>query len=202
LQKLNKQDKDYILNYILNMMEDKSEYYQSTEMISMIFSYNIRKGLAKEKLELTSRKIEFQDYQHHKLPITTNPLEYGKLIKQNGNEYIIQINDTNIVIITQHDGYNEVKFFRKGDLVYEYTDKIINMSTFTRTISNKQFTFINNELALITMGKKVKFIEPLKSLHKLNDKFLALDIETFIKDGAHVPHTISFFDGKMNYHTI
>ena len=199
LQKLNKTDKEYLLNYILNMMEDKSEYYISTEMISMIFSYNIRKGLAKDKIELTSSKIQFQDYQHHKLPITMNPLEYGKLITQYNKEYIMQITDTNIVIITKHDTHNEVKFFRKGELIYEYVDHFINSKTFTRTISNKKYTFINNELILIEIVKKVKFIEPLKSSHILNTKFLTMDIETFVKDGIHVPYCICFYDGENEF---
>ena len=43
LQRLNKTDKEYILEYIINKIEDKSEYYKTTNMISMIFSYNIKK---------------------------------------------------------------------------------------------------------------------------------------------------------------
>jgi len=137
LQKLNKEDRDYILNYILSMMEDKSEYYTSTEMISIIFSYNIKKGLAKEKVELSGRKIQFQDYQHYKLPITINPLDYGRLLHQYDNKYFIQINDTNIVIIDPFNGYNEVKFFRKGELIYEYKDIILNNITFERVLGSK-----------------------------------------------------------------
>jgi DNA polymerase elongation subunit (family B) len=180
-------------------MEDKSEYYTSTEMISMVFSYNIKNGRAKEKVELTARKIEFQDFQHHKLPITMNPLEYGKLITQIANKFIIQINDTNIVIIDQFEGYNDVKLFRKGELMYEYRDNFINSNTFTRAISNKKYTFTNNELILIEIDKKVKFIEPLKSSTGLSNKFLTMDIETFLKDGVHVPYCICFYDGKNEF---
>ena len=43
LQRLNKTDKEYILEYIINKIEDKSEYYKTSNMISMIFSYNIKK---------------------------------------------------------------------------------------------------------------------------------------------------------------
>lgn len=57
--------------------------------------------------------IKYQYSQHYKLPITINPLEYGNLIKQYGNEFIIQVNSTNIVLITQYDQLNHVKFYKK-----------------------------------------------------------------------------------------
>jgi len=43
LVKLNKEDKDYLLEYILKYMEDKSEYYTEQTIKKMIFSYTIKK---------------------------------------------------------------------------------------------------------------------------------------------------------------
>jgi hypothetical protein len=149
LQKLNKEDKDYIINFVIDEMEDKSEYYKTTSISSIVFSYNIKRGKAKEKINLNNTNFIYQDYQHHKLPITTNPLEYGKLIQVIDNKYIIQINETNIAIITKENDVNKVKFFRKGELVFEYKDKIVDSNTFIRSINNKQFTFVNNELVFI-----------------------------------------------------
>lgn len=80
---------------------------------------------------------KFQIYKHYKLPITMNPLEYGKLIYQNINIYIISFNKTNIAIITQHELYNHIKFFREGDLIFEYNDHKIDDNTFIRSIENK-----------------------------------------------------------------
>jgi len=156
LQRLNKEDRDFILEFIINEIEDKSEYYKTTNIISMVFSYNIKNGRAKEKLILENIiNIPYQDYQHHKLPITINPLEYGKLIEQIDNKYWIQINKTNSVIINQVNNVNEVKFYRSGELKYIYSDKIINDLTFIRCLDNKQFTFVNNELVLLTVEKTV-----------------------------------------------
>jgi hypothetical protein len=167
LQRLNKEDRDFILEFIINEIEDKSEYYKTTNIISMVFSYNIKNGRAKEKLILENIiNIPYQDYQHHKLPITINPLEYGKLIEQIDNKYWIQINKTNSVIINQVNNVNEVKFYRSGELKYIYSDKIINDLTFIRCLDNKQFTFVNNELVLLTVEKTSKFIEPLKEAWK------------------------------------
>jgi hypothetical protein len=73
------------LEYILNNFEDKSEYYKEQSIQNMIFSYTIKKGKAKEKVTFENIKLEYQNYQHHKLPITINPLNYGKLLNQIDN---------------------------------------------------------------------------------------------------------------------
>jgi hypothetical protein len=168
LQKLNIEDKDYLLNLIIEEMEDKSEYYKTTNIIGMIFSYNIRKGRAKDKIILENNiNLQYQDFEHHKFPITINPLEYGILIRQKDNEYWVQINKTNSVIINQIDNnINEVKFYRSGKLKYTYSDRIINDNTFIRSLDNKQFTFKNNELVLLTIDKSVKFIDKLIKTRK------------------------------------
>jgi hypothetical protein len=46
-------------------------------------------------------------------------------------------------------------------------DKKVDDSRFIRSLDNKQFTFVNNELVLLTIEKSVKFIEPLKKAWKL-----------------------------------
>jgi hypothetical protein len=75
-----------------------------------------------------------------------NPLEFGKLIEQFGNKYIIQLSTTNIVIIKELENENYVKFFRKGDLIFEFKDTKISENTFIRTILDNKFTFKDNRL--------------------------------------------------------
>lgn len=90
--------------------------------------------------------IKYQNYLHYKLPITINPLEYGKLIEQFGNKYVIQLNTTNVIVIKQIDNENFVKFFRKGELMFEYKEIKISDIKFIRIISEQRFTFENNKL--------------------------------------------------------
>ena len=193
LQKLNNDDKDYIFNYILDEIKDKSEYYLEQSIISIVFTYAIREGRALEKI--VSKDTQFHHYQHHKLPITMDPLKYGDLLYKNNNDYAIQINETNIAIISIDEGLNKVKLFRKGKLRYEYTDRLIDNQTFIRTLGNKEWIFRNNEQLLYQIEKTTKFINPLIRTETLQNKFLTLDIETFIKDGIHIPYAISIFDG-------
>lgn len=91
---------------------------------------------------------KFQNYQHYKLPITVNPLEYGKLIYQKDKLFIIQVNRTNIALITQSDNINHIKLFKEGDLIFQYKDIITDVSQniFVRSLDNKRFNFKNNVL--------------------------------------------------------
>lgn len=90
--------------------------------------------------------IKYQNYSHYKLPITTNPLEYGKLIEQIGNKYIIQLNTLNILIINEKDNENFVKLFRKGEFIFEFKDSKISENTFIRLIQDQKYTFKNSRL--------------------------------------------------------
>jgi hypothetical protein len=90
--------------------------------------------------------MKYQNYRHYKLPITINPLEYGKLILQKDNIYILSITSKAIAILTQFNDFNEIKFYREGDLIFSYKDFKTNDNEFIRILDNKKFTFKNNVL--------------------------------------------------------
>jgi len=197
LQKLNIEDKDYILNKIVEEMIDKGGYYLEQSIISLTFTYAIRKGKAIEKVINTN--IQCHNYQHHKLPITMNPLEYGKLIDKFGDTYIVSVNPKNIASITQLENSNEVKFYKSAELTYEWIDKWIDSNTFSRTLGRKEWIFKNNEQILFKTEKSGKFMKTLVRSDTLQNKFISMDIETFIKDGIHTPYAISWFDGENSF---
>lgn len=164
LQKLNLEDKDYLLDLLVEEMRDKSEYYQEQSIVSVSFSYGIRDGKAMKKVISTG--VSYQNFYHHKFPLTMDPLQYGKLIRQQENVFTIQINDTNIAIIIQHGNKNEVEIYRKGLLVYKYTDVFTSENGFIREIGNKKFHITDNEIRLLTVEKPVKFMQGLKKGRK------------------------------------
>jgi len=90
--------------------------------------------------------MRYQNYRHYKLPITINPLEYGKLILQKDNIYILSITSKAIAILTQFNDFNEIKFYREGDLIFSYKDFKTNDNEFIRILDNKKFTFKDNIL--------------------------------------------------------
>jgi len=101
-------------------------------------------------------KLKYQKYSHYLLPIAINPLNYGTLIEQLDNKYIIQLITTNVLVIKTIDNNNFVRLYRKGELAIEFTDSKVNENIFTRTILDQKFTFENNKLisSEIFIGQK------------------------------------------------
>jgi hypothetical protein len=160
LKILNIDDKDYLFEHLVDIMNLKIDVYENVPINSIIFSYGVKTGLAPKKGVYTD--IKYQNYYHFRLPITMDPLKYGKLLFKNDNTYFIQINDKNIAIIEMKDIMNEVKLFKAGDLIYEWIDKYIDESTFIREIGQKKFTFVNEELKLLRVDKTSNFIKKAK----------------------------------------
>jgi hypothetical protein len=91
---------------------------------------------------------KYQNYKHYILPITMNPLDYGKLILKIDelNLFILQITRTNIALLTPDGLTNHVKVYKEGDFRFEYKDYKLSNNSFTRTIDSTRFTFKNNLL--------------------------------------------------------
>ena len=92
--------------------------------------------------------VKYHNYKHFKIPITINPLEYGKLIVkiEDLNLFIVQVNRTNVRKIYQYKDLNQIELYHEGDLVFKYKDHIIDDSTFVRSLENKKFTFKDKKL--------------------------------------------------------
>ena len=110
--------------------------------------------------------IKFQNYKHYKLPITINPLEYGKLIYHNDNIYIVQFNRTNVVLINKNDLENHVKFYKEGVLIYEYKDLKLSNNSFIRSLQNNIFTFKDNKLILVNTQKSIVYRFNINQLNR------------------------------------
>jgi hypothetical protein len=95
-----------------------------------------------------------------------NPLKFGILIRKQDNVYTVQINDTNIAIIVQHEDFNIVEIYKKGVLTYKFKDIFVSENSFIRDFGNKKFHFTNSEIKLLTVEKPVKFITDLKKARK------------------------------------
>jgi uncharacterized ubiquitin-like protein YukD len=89
---------------------------------------------------------KFQIYSHFKLPITKDPLKFGKLIDQSNNKFIVQLTTKNVAVINQYEKENFIKIFKNGDLVLEFRDKFTNETSVIRTINDTRFLFENDKL--------------------------------------------------------
>jgi hypothetical protein len=90
--------------------------------------------------------MKIQNYGNYRLPITSFPLEYGKIIDQTGNKFTIYLPTGNILIIQANDKDNYIKLFRNGELALEFKDSIIDDTTFSRLIEDTKFTFVDGKL--------------------------------------------------------
>lgn len=110
--------------------------------------------------EINKNKMKYQNYKHYKLPITINPLEYGKLIKliKQLNIFIVSVTPRTITIISQYDDFNLIEFYRDGNLIFNYRDHKITENTFIRSLEDKKFTFKNNELIQIEYQKSIMLL--------------------------------------------
>jgi hypothetical protein len=119
--------------------------------------------------------IKYQNFKHFKLPVTTNPLDYGKLIIliEELKLYVVQVNRTSVALINEYDDFNKIKIFYEGDFKFEYTDHKINENEFIRSLDNKKFTFKNEELSLVTAYSFIR--EELNQLFSY--KIVSLDYQ-------------------------
>ena len=101
LQQLNKSDKKYYIDYITGYFDTMLERYKDREIGSFVFSYGIRDGKAKSRPVAVGSDVPRQRFSHFKLPITTDPLSYGNLIRytQFDNTYVVQVSDVSVATI-------------------------------------------------------------------------------------------------------
>jgi len=207
MQKLNKEDKEYYINYIKNIFNSKIDGYNSISIKSIIFSYGIRDGLA--PIKNNKENIKYQAYYNKNLPITLNPEEYGKILKKINNIYYIRVSTkTNIILIqtfTEQDGIkkriNKVEYFRNDTLVLEWIDKETNIeipNTFTREIGATTYYYNNSKLELKKIFKKTGVFKKAKKDKKIINNFITMDLETQLIDNIHTPYLLSWYNGLIS----
>jgi len=202
IQRINKSDKNWYMDFILENMKFKSEYYNETQIDSFIFSCGFKSGKIENKDNLNIN-INFQNFKNNNLPISMNPIDYGRLIIQNkiesGINYIIQNEKDQTINFKKFEKYNEVEFFKNGILIIKFTDILINKSKFMRKIDNKNYFFENGSQILFTSEIKTKFITKTNKSKNLVNNFITLDIETFVHENSLIPYLICYYDGKNIY---
>jgi hypothetical protein len=189
LQRINKNDKIWYLNFILGTLRIKSEYYSETQMSAIIFDYGFKNEKIEDKVNLI-KQVNFQNYKNYNLPISMDPLDYNVLSTQKGISYIFR----------QFEKYNEVEIIIDGISVIKYIDHFINEKAFIRKIGNKTFYFENGVQTLFKADIKTKFISKTQKTKNLTNNIITLDIETYIDDtNTLIPYLICFYDGKDFY---
>lgn len=212
LQKLSRDDKDYFINFVENILAIKSDDYKTIEIDEIIISFGLREGklVAKTMLKDFDKKTNYQFYRHYKLPITMDPLKYGIVIHldKTNNTYVVQITSLTIAKISVKrigdKTINEVEIYREGHLFLKYVDTSNPKEGFVRRIGKNTYNYDSKgKLILFELDKPSKFItktvKKLISSDKLS-KFITMDIETRTNQstGELEPYLIAWFDGSRS----
>jgi hypothetical protein len=112
--------------------------------------------------------------------VSTSPSPKKYYIKLYENYQEVELKFNNLTLLTFKDIMNN-----KGDL-----------STFTRIIGNQKYIFINGELIIKKIIKKVNYLKPINKSIYLSHTFITMDLETRIIDnGVLEPYCVSIYDG-------
>jgi len=136
-------------------------------------------------------KIKYQKYSYYLLPITIEPLKYGNLIEQIGNKYIIQMNTLNVLVINSVDNDNFIRFYNKGNFLFEFKDSKVTNEKFTRIIQDQKFTFEKGKLItteLLTPNSSIIIYS--------NSDVLLTDNNPLLKNDDYIP-ILSFLLKKI-----
>jgi hypothetical protein len=205
LQRLSKDDMEFFTKYIQNILYIKSDEYKTDIFKEIIISFGIRKGAIDKHSMLVpslhdtpdAKPIQYQYYQHYKLPITFDPFKYGSVISTEGNKVYVQVTPLTLAIINHTDNQNKVDLYKDGNMILQYTDILNSNGTFVRELGSNTYHYTSDgETQLLSVSKATRFIKRTKASRTFNEKFLTLDIETRIINNVHKPYLIVFFDGK------
>ena len=199
LQRLNKDDLNWYIDFILSLVQFKSEYYKTNQIKEIIITYGFKNKKIPNKIIIasTSKTTEF-----NKVNIINSmiPSDFGSILKtiktENSTIFIIQNELGQTITLEQFENYNLVTIAAKGTILISFKDEFINNNEFIRTIDNKKYYFKNNSQVLFMKELKTKFISKIKKSEELTNKFITLDIETFIKNGELIPYLICIYDGE------
>ena len=142
MRKLNLNNKLDYINYIIEYVRLQNESYINKPITQIFFKYALIEGTLSENDFQNSKPIPFMIQRRMKLPLTFNPLEYGRLVRKNSNEYWVKINTTcDAIIIRSNKGLsNKVTILSQGIIIMEYVDKYIDENTIFHINPSKSFT--------------------------------------------------------------
>jgi hypothetical protein len=202
VQRLNKSDYSWYIDFVIEKMNFKSEYYNETQIDSIILSYGFKDGKIPSK-DVIKSNINFIKINKVNLPISMNPMDYGRLItKINLDEsilYSLHNEKGETVNLNKFDKFNEVEFFKAGISLIKFKDVFINENKFLRIINNKKYYFEKGEQILFMEEVKTDYIKKINKSKNLVNNFIALDIETYMDGDTLIPFLLSFYDGKNSY---
>lgn len=216
-------DKHLVLENLETVFKKKDKkLYKESPLRRMICQYWIKENNTDLPLELLTTLKEIKKTKNPKknldssykkfsvlnIPLDQNYTSWGEvLINKENSFFIIQDKieqDKTYVInhnVAQKFTEVEVKITNKNKTT---STKFIDRPSkhkdcFIRLVNNYEFYIKNGANVLQCIRFKMDYLKTLKKEKKITNKFIALDMETMVINGKHVPYCICYFDGKEKY---
>ena len=202
LSKLLKTDNaEYTYRECVNNFNLKLDSYKfELTLKAFVFTYKTQEGSLNEE---ESVRLDIEPvYQIHtsnkfKLPVTLDPLAYGKIKMNVGTHYLVRIDKNLDAKIVVDGDINRVTILRDGEPVLNYTDKKVSNNSFKRTIGRNVYLYEDNLLTLYTKKQPQGFIKQLHPAKNINEKFIAMDIETYNHGGVLKPYCVGVYGENL-----
>lgn len=200
MQRISYKDKVFYCDHIKDLLTLKNENYTTEPILNIIFSYKIKNGHIEPRTINTS--VPTQNHYNNKLPLCYNPNDYGKIILQTSNKYVIAVNkNVNVIIEKCKDEldreFNYVKYLKNNSVLYDWNDYYINDFTFERHLGKSIYRIENGEIVLRKVIKSTNTIKPIQIEDKINSKIITMDLETIVINNEHKPYLLCWYDGEI-----
>lgn len=211
LVKANFEDKDLFIDYLSQRLSILNDSY-ITKLIpicQITFSYVIKSGKCSDENrtllfnDITDKDLTFHNFNNMNIPITMDPLKYGKVeisksIEENGiviERFIVSSGNKTFRIDVHENGkVNKVTIL--GNIHLSWIDSKIDTDLFKREIKKSTIYFFDGEVIL---RKKELPAKPFKKLSKnvnLTNEFYTMDIETITVNNKVIPYLINAYNGR------
>jgi hypothetical protein len=191
----------------------RSEDYYIINVDSIIYTYKIldpdkNNNVIKVSKLNRSNSIKnnpiFQ-FKGYNLPLTMDITSWGHIYFNDNYTNAIIIKPNSTYFIKLYDSYSEVELKFNNITVLKFKDIMNNksdLSTFTRIIENQEYIFINGELIIKKIIKKVDYLKPINKSIYLSQDIITMDLETRTINASHngilEPYCIGIYDGKIS----
>jgi hypothetical protein len=213
LRRVNFNDKDLFIEYLLARLGLITESYTPSGLVSQItFSYIIKSGLANELDRKLLSNLEDNSVTNHRfnnlqLPVSMNPSDYGQIIlnnfiQQNGvniNRFIVESGTRSYVIDSSEDGLvNNVRI--QGAIDLSWKDYKFSEDVIKREIGKSALFFMDGVRILSKKQLNAKPISKLSIETSIKSNFITMDIETITQNNKLIPYLICAYNGldKIN----
>lgn len=207
MQIISNRDLDKLIDILKLFIDKKSNDYEASAPIAIIFTYHIIDDLnaskvktkfilPNDKIKVTKNAYKFYGYN---LPLTSDIYKWGKIISKHSNNFTINKKGSYFQYeITKFKTYQIVKVMKLDKVLLEFKDIFgTNFSNFNRIFipNNDIYIIENGNINFKEIIKTTGYIEPTKIAKTLINKYITLDIETRTINNQVIPYCISLFDG-------